>query len=89
MADIPKRKREWPDGEERVIDGSNVVFAQQGVNTVSVIEDTREVNRVMQGSDPEAMLEFFHHADPEVPCYIRNDAIVGVVPRWTKLGDLR
>lgn len=88
MSHIPRKKREWPDGEERVVDGSNVVFALHGVNHVSVCENTRDIRRQMNGSSPDAMLEFSHHADPEVAAYIRNDMIIGVVPRWVRLSDV-
>lgn len=86
---MPYSKREWPDGEERICDGSNVVFAN-GNNShlisVSVNELPREVYK-LQKECTEDMLELHHHADPEVPTYIRVEEIIAILPRWNKMEE--
>lgn len=91
MGDIPRSKKEWHDGKERTIDGSIIVFSQdRGLATwmksVPVCESPREA-REIQKADEEGMIEFSHHADPEIPVYIRSEEIIAILPRFDKLED--
>lgn len=86
---MPKPKREWPDGEERHVDGSIVTHsAQRGCSLIiSVNELPKEVYALMQIANPEEMLILHHHADPEVEVYVRNSDISSIDARWRRVGD--
>lgn len=88
MTDIPEQpKSEWPDGNERICNGSLIFFGHgpDFRQWTSVAELPRDVRKIMQDSGPNDMLEFKHHADPIVPAYVRNDCIVAIEPRWARM----
>lgn len=91
MPDIPDRmrkKREWPDGVERICTGAIIVSSQsRGVLPIAVHEVPWEVNRLMQASESDAMLELHHHADAEVTVYVRNEEIISIDARWDRVEE--
>lgn len=85
-----RKKREWPDGTERVCSGAVICFnnsSRHGVNSMAVHELPHEVHRLMKTSGAEVMLEFHHHADSEVNVYVRNEEIISIDARWDKVED--
>jgi len=90
MADhIPQPKRRWPDGVERVCDGSVVIVhspTHHGQNAVVVNELPKEVRKLMLDSKEE-LLELHHHADPEVQVYVNSEDIVAIDARWSKIEE--
>lgn len=91
MADIPDRirskKREWPDGIERICSGALVHFShsRSGYSHMTVHETPWEVHQLMKKAQPEDMLELHHHGDIAVPVYVRNEEIISIDARWDKV----
>ena len=82
-------KKEWPDGVERVCDGSNIIFGtKRNGYLTSVAETPREVRRLMrQALNDDSIVELSHHADPEVKVYVHRDYLIAIDPRWTRVDD--
>lgn len=82
-------KREWPDGRERICDGSNIKFGRGCHEMTSVNETPSEVYEIMKEAkkEYESLLELHHHADPAVPVYIDQREILVIAPRFSKVED--
>lgn len=89
MAEIPKGKRDWPDGDERVCDGALVILGAgvRGGHVLSVNEFPKDVYTMMKSHGEDDMLVLHHHADPEVEVYARNGDIVGVNACWARIEE--
>lgn len=88
MADIPGKKRNWPDGVEHIVDGAVVFFGAGGRHSpaLPVNELPKEVRAIMRASK-EDMITLHHHADPEVEVYIDPEEIIAIDARWRRLDD--
>lgn len=92
MSDIPdhmRKRREWPDGNERVCGGSVITFnnSRHGPNSMVVYEVPYEVHKLMKASEADEMLELHHHADIHATVYVRNEEIIAIDARWDKVED--
>ena len=89
MPNIPSRKRRWPDDEERVVDGANIVYSTTGHGSriICVNEFPKEVHALMIEAHADEMLVLHHHSDPEVEVYIRNCEIMAIDARWEKVEE--
>ena len=85
MPDIPKYpKREWPDGIERVCDGSVIAYGKACGEKLIVKEIPKEVRSIMRDSS-EDVIELHHHADPLVEVYVNQYNIIAIDARWSKI----
>jgi len=88
--DRMRKRKDWPDGAERVCNGSVICFTHSsgnGTNFMVVYETPSEVHKLMKAEEPDAMLELHHYGDLAVTVYVRNEEIISIDARWDKVAN--
>lgn len=86
MADDFKPKRSWPDDEERVVDGSNIMYGPACCHRMAVNEIPSEVHKIVRSAS-EDMITLHHHSDPEVEVYVNHYNITAIDARWKRIDE--
>jgi hypothetical protein len=88
MSEEFQAKKKWPDGIERICDGSHIMFgtARRGATTL-VAETPSEIRELMLQAATDTLIELSHHADPAVKVYVHENHFIAIDPHWAQVSE--